>query len=71
VVRVTCPPSSTAAPLTLTTGTAERERAGCAVAFTDSSRNGRRKFCSVRCANQVNVARHRGRQRRTSVALSS
>jgi predicted RNA-binding Zn ribbon-like protein len=47
------------------------QRAGCAVAFIDSSRNGRRKFCSVRCANQVNVARHRARHRGASVALSS
>jgi predicted RNA-binding Zn ribbon-like protein len=39
------------------------QRAGCAVAFIDTSRNGRRKFCTVRCANQVNVARHRARQR--------
>jgi predicted RNA-binding Zn ribbon-like protein len=38
-------------------------RAGCDVAFLDTSRNGRRHFCSVRCANQVNVANHRQRQR--------
>jgi len=38
-------------------------RAGCGTAFIDISRNGRRRFCSVRCANQVNVARHRLRQR--------
>ena len=38
-------------------------RANCATTFIDASRNGRRKFCSVRCANQVNVARHRARQR--------
>ncbi len=44
------------------------QRAGCAVAFIDTSRNGRRKFCSVRCANQVNVARHRARQRHRSAA---
>ncbi|HEV3295189.1 MAG TPA: CGNR zinc finger domain-containing protein [Streptosporangiaceae bacterium] len=29
----------------------------------DVSRNGRRRFCSLRCANQVNVANHRLRQR--------
>jgi predicted RNA-binding Zn ribbon-like protein len=39
-------------------------RSGCGTAFIDTSRNGRRHFCSVRCANQVNVARHRQRQRR-------
>ncbi len=38
-------------------------RAGCGTAFVDTSRNGRRHFCSVRCANQVNVANHRLRQR--------
>ena len=37
-------------------------RAGCEVAFLDTSRNGRRHFCSVRCANQVNVANHRRRK---------
>jgi predicted RNA-binding Zn ribbon-like protein len=44
-------------------------RAGCDVAFIDTSRNGRRHFCAVRCANQVNVANHR--QRRRSPAASS
>jgi predicted RNA-binding Zn ribbon-like protein len=39
------------------------DRAGCGVAFIDTSRNGRRHFCSVRCANQVNVAEHRRRRR--------
>jgi predicted RNA-binding Zn ribbon-like protein len=38
-------------------------RAGCGTVFLDTSRNGRRHFCSVRCANQVNVARHRQRRR--------
>jgi predicted RNA-binding Zn ribbon-like protein len=38
-------------------------RAGCGTVFVDTSRNGRRHFCSVRCANQVNVANHRRRQR--------
>jgi predicted RNA-binding Zn ribbon-like protein len=38
-------------------------RAGCRIVFIDTSRNGRRHFCSVRCANQVNVANHRLRQR--------
>ena len=39
------------------------QRADCATAFVDTSRNGTRRFCSVRCANQVNVARHRQRRR--------
>lgn len=39
------------------------QRAGCENAFLDVSRNGRRRFCSLRCANQVNVASHRQRQR--------
>ena len=39
------------------------DRPGCGVAFIDTSRNGRRRFCSVRCANQVNVATHRQRRR--------
>jgi predicted RNA-binding Zn ribbon-like protein len=38
-------------------------RAGCRAVFIDTSRNGRRHFCSVRCANQVNVANHRLRHR--------
>jgi predicted RNA-binding Zn ribbon-like protein len=42
------------------------DRQGCGVAFIDTSRNGRRHFCSVRCANQVNVANHRQRRRRLS-----
>jgi predicted RNA-binding Zn ribbon-like protein len=42
-------------------------RAGCGIVFIDTSRNGRRHFCSVRCANQVNVANHRTRQRLTHV----
>jgi predicted RNA-binding Zn ribbon-like protein len=37
--------------------------AGCGTVFIDTSRNGRRHFCSVRCANQVNVANHRRRRR--------
>jgi predicted RNA-binding Zn ribbon-like protein len=41
-------------------------RDGCGTAFVDSSRNGRRQFCTVRCANQVNVARHRFRQRQAA-----
>lgn len=38
-------------------------RAGCGIVFIDTSRNGRRHFCSVRCANQVNVTNHRLRRR--------
>lgn len=38
-------------------------RAGCGIVFLDTSRNGRRHFCSVRCANHVNVANHRVRRR--------
>ncbi len=38
-------------------------RPGCGVVFIDTSRNGRRHFCGVRCANQVNVTNHRARQR--------
>jgi hypothetical protein len=38
-------------------------RPGCATVFIDTSRNGRRRFCSVACANRVNVAAHRARAR--------
>lgn len=38
-------------------------RSGCATVFVDTSRNGTRRFCAVRCANQVNVANHRARRR--------
>jgi predicted RNA-binding Zn ribbon-like protein len=38
-------------------------RAGCGAVFIDTSHNGRRHFCSVRCANQVNVVNHRRRRR--------
>jgi hypothetical protein len=40
-------------------------RDGCRFVFVDVSRNGRRRFCSVRCANVVNVARHRARKSST------
>ena len=46
------------------------DRDGCGVAFLDTSRNGRRHFCSVRCANQVNVANHRQRQRSAAVTTA-
>lgn len=38
-------------------------RDGCATVFVDTSRNGRRRFCSARCANRVHVADHRSRLR--------
>ncbi|MEV6275360.1 CGNR zinc finger domain-containing protein [Nocardia sp. NPDC051832] len=36
-------------------------RAGCAMVFVDTSRNGRRRFCTTRCSNRVHVAEHRRR----------
>ncbi|HLU59514.1 MAG TPA: CGNR zinc finger domain-containing protein [Pseudonocardia sp.] len=39
------------------------DRPGCATVFVDTSRNGRRRFCSTRCANQTHVADHRRRRR--------
>jgi predicted RNA-binding Zn ribbon-like protein len=36
-------------------------RGGCGVVYVDTSRNGRRRYCTTRCANRVHVARHRGR----------
>lgn len=35
------------------------QRAGCPVAFVDTSRNGRRAYCSATCGNYVAVRRHR------------
>lgn len=40
------------------------QREGCDTAYVDTSRNGRRRFCSVACANRVNVALHRARNAR-------
>lgn len=37
------------------------QRDGCPAVFVDVSRAGRRHFCSVRCANAVNVRLHRAR----------
>jgi hypothetical protein len=37
-------------------------RDGCGVVFLDTSRNGRRRFCGVRCANVVRVSNHRSRR---------
>lgn len=42
-------------------------RTGCPVVFVDTSRNGRRRFCSTRCANRVHVADHRERERQIAV----
>jgi predicted RNA-binding Zn ribbon-like protein len=42
------------------------QREGCETTFLDVSRNGRRRFCSLRCANQVNVANHRLRRQRAA-----
>jgi len=36
-------------------------RDGCDVVYVDTSRNGRRRFCSTRCATRVHVADHRAR----------
>lgn len=38
-------------------------RDGCERVYVDVSKAGRRVFCSVRCANRENVARHRRRSR--------
>ncbi|WP_236792466.1 CGNR zinc finger domain-containing protein [Amycolatopsis sp. GM8] len=40
---------------------------GCGVVFVDTSRNGRRRFCSTRCATRVHVADHRQRAASLSV----
>ncbi|WP_433060944.1 CGNR zinc finger domain-containing protein [Dactylosporangium sp. CS-033363] len=36
-------------------------RLDCPIVYVDTSRNGRRRFCSTACANRVNVAAHRAR----------
>ncbi|WP_040806995.1 CGNR zinc finger domain-containing protein [Nocardia concava] len=36
-------------------------REGCDVVFVDTSRNGRRRFCTTRCSTRVHVAEHRRR----------
>ncbi|WP_024802572.1 CGNR zinc finger domain-containing protein [Nocardia sp. BMG51109] len=36
-------------------------RDGCRTVFVDTSRNGRRRFCSTRCSTRVHVAEHRRR----------
>lgn len=36
---------------------------GCDTVYVDTSRNGRRRFCTQRCANRSHVAAHRARAR--------
>ncbi|MBB5953463.1 putative RNA-binding Zn ribbon-like protein [Saccharothrix tamanrassetensis] len=36
-------------------------RPGCGTVYIDTSRNGRRRYCTTRCANRLQVARHRRR----------
>ena len=36
-------------------------RPGCHTVYVDTSRNGRRRYCTTRCANRVHVAGHRTR----------
>lgn len=38
-------------------------RAGCRMVFVDTSRNGKRRYCSARCGNADAVERHRAKQR--------
>ena len=38
-------------------------RAGCGTVFVDTSRNGRRAYCTARCGNYDAVARHRTARR--------
>lgn len=38
-------------------------RDGCVTVFVDTSRNGRRRFCSPECANRSHVAAHRQRRK--------
>lgn len=37
-------------------------REDCEIVYVDTSRNGRRRYCSTRCATRVHVAEHRERQ---------
>ncbi|MEV0222151.1 CGNR zinc finger domain-containing protein [Streptomyces sp. NPDC050704] len=39
-------------------------RAGCSRAYVDTSRNGRRRYCTARCGNTEAVMRHRSRYSR-------
>jgi predicted RNA-binding Zn ribbon-like protein len=45
-------------------------REDCATVFVDTSRNGRRRFCSTRCATRVHVANHRERNPERELAVS-
>jgi CGNR zinc finger/Putative stress-induced transcription regulator len=45
----------------------ECNAAPCREIFIDTSRNGRRLYCSRRCANRLNATRHRHRHGRPSV----
>jgi len=38
-------------------------RDGCPVVYVDTSPNGRRRYCSTRCANHVGVTNHRSRRK--------
>ena len=38
------------------------DRPDCGTVFIDTSRNGRRRFCTTRCANHMHVADHRRRR---------
>ncbi|AXB42633.1 CGNR zinc finger domain-containing protein [Amycolatopsis albispora] len=38
-------------------------REGCGTVYVDTSRNGRRRFCTTKCANRVYVTDHRNRRR--------
>jgi predicted RNA-binding Zn ribbon-like protein len=38
------------------------DRPDCGTVFVDTSRNGRRRFCTTRCANSTHVADHRKRR---------
>ncbi|MBP2327484.1 hypothetical protein JOF56_007869 [Kibdelosporangium banguiense] len=40
---------------------------GCETVYVDTSRNGRRRFCSTRCATRVHVADHRSRAPKSGV----
>lgn len=46
-------------------------RTGCGQVYVDVSRNGRRRYCSVRCANTSAVARHRVRRAAAAGAARS
>jgi predicted RNA-binding Zn ribbon-like protein len=39
-------------------------RSGCSRAYVDTSRNGRRRYCTARCGNTEAVMRHRSRSAR-------